>query len=132
MPKKPRKNQEILDFLESVKKQLNDMNPKNFGLYMKLYKTHGKEKIVQSLKITLQKQEITDKFRYFLGILMEELKHRPELKEKSVKINKEVLEKYRKLKKKLKKKLTPKYQRISRTRSRMYHKVAKQERKSNR
>ncbi|MEW5805714.1 MAG: hypothetical protein AB1721_03275 [Patescibacteria group bacterium] len=128
MPQKPRKNQEILDFLEAVKKQLNDANPKNFGLYMKLYKVHGKEKISRALEIALQKKEITNNFRYFLGILAEEQKRRPELKEKSVKINQEVLEKYNKLKRKLKKKLTPKYQRISRTRSRLYHQVAKEER----
>lgn len=131
MSAKPRKNQEILDFLESIKKQLNDPNPKNFGLYMKLYKVHGKEKLTQALQITLAKEKITDRFRYFLGILMAEQKRQPELKEKAVKINKEVLAVYNKLKQKLKKKLTPQYQRISRIRSRLYHKIAQEERKRN-
>jgi len=66
----------------------------------------------------------------------QELKEKQQEKAKRVKVvieeerAKANRKKYEKLLSKLKKKLTPKYQRISRTRSRMMHAVSKQERKS--
>lgn len=116
--KKPRKNQEVLDFIEKIKKQLQDENPKNFGLYMKLYKQYGKQKMQQALAVTLKKKNSNDKLRYFIALLVKEERYQI------------IKEKYNKLKSKLLRKLTPKYQRISQTRSRLYHKIAKEERRN--
>lgn len=132
--KKPRKNQDVLDFIEWVKKRLGDENPKNFGLYMKLYKQAGKNGLLKGVTATLKKKDLIDKLPYFLGVVYRELKEKQQEKAKRVKVvieeeqAKANRKKYEKLLSKLKKKLTPKYQRTSRTRSRMMHAVSKQER----
>ncbi len=132
---KPRKNQDILDFIDWVKKRIGDGNPKNFGLYMKLYKQAGKNGLLKSVTATLKKKDLTNKLPYFLGVVYQELKQEQQEKAKRAKVvieeeqAKANRKKYEKMMTKLKKKLTPKYQRISRTRSRMMHAVTKQERK---
>jgi len=66
---KKRKNQEILDFILFLKKKLNDEETKNYGLYMKLYKENGKEKMLEALSLTL-KRNPQEKFRYFYLCLL--------------------------------------------------------------
>jgi len=136
MPEKPRKNQGVLSFLENLKKQLSDENSKNFGLYMLLYKRHGQKAMEEALAITLHKG-IPEKFRYFLGVLHGNARERnPEkpktYKETTTPIDQEGLDKYNELKRALLQKLTPKYQKSSRTRTGIYRKLAKQERKQKR
>ena len=123
-----RKNQAILDFLEDTKKGLSD-DAKNFGLYMKLYKGFGKEKIQRAANIALRNENVADKdkFRYFLGILKRD--ETPQTKEKAATVNQEVLARYKKLKAGLKKKMTPKIQKRANVRTKILHKVSKNERK---
>ncbi len=139
-----RKNQAILDFLEDIKKQLNDTNPRNFGLYMKLYKGYGKDKLQRAADIAVKRFTLSNfaqqnlrgqEFRYFLGVLKKDPSttlRTGEIKEKSATINKEVLNLYKKMKAGLKKKMTPKIQKRAGVYSKILHKVAKEERKSNR
>jgi len=128
MIQKPRKNQAVLDFLEDTKKRLND-TAKNFGLYIKLYKGFGREKIERAIEISLRNQNVAekDKFRYFLGVLKKD--ETPETKEKAATVNQEMLAKYKKMKAGLKKKMTPKIQKRAGVYSKILHKVAKEERK---
>ena len=75
-----------------------------------------------------------EKFRYFLGVLRTNARERLEQEDKTkqetaAEINQEGLDKYNELKKALLTKLTPKYQKRSRTRTGIYHKLAKAERK---
>lgn len=130
MTPKPKKNQAILDFLEDTKIRLND-NAKNFGLYMKLYKGFGREKINQAAEIAIKNERVAvnDKFRYFLGILKRD--ETPVVKEKSATVNKEILAMYKKMKAGLKKKMTPKIQKRASVYSKIVHKAAKEERKMN-
>ncbi len=129
-PGRTRKNQAILDFLEDTKKGLND-SAKNFGLYMKLYKGYGREKIERAVKISLKNQNVAekDKFRYFLGILKKD--ETPQTKEKAATINQEMLAKYKKMKVGLKKKMTPKIQKRASLSLKIAHQVSKLERRSN-
>lgn len=128
MIRKPKKNQEILDFIEDTKKILND-NAKNFGLYVKLYKGYGKEKIQEAVKISLKNKNVSekDKFRYFMGILKKV--ETPEIKEKSATINQDNIDLYKKMRSQLKKKMTPKIQKRAGVYSKILHKIAKEERK---
>ncbi|HCI05626.1 MAG: hypothetical protein UX26_C0022G0018 [Parcubacteria group bacterium GW2011_GWC1_45_9] len=134
MPEKPRKNQETLDFLESLKTRLQDQNPKNFGLYMKLYKGFGREKMDEAAAVASRKfpgqTQNSQAFRYFLGILRRS--ETPAIKEKSATVNQEILTKYKKMKAGLKKKMTPKIQKRASLRTRIMHKAAKEERRSGR
>ncbi len=131
-----RKNQTVLDFLEDVKKRLND-NTKSFGLYIKLYKGFGREKIEWAVKISLKNQGVAekDKFRYFLGILKKDPStalRTSEIKEKSATVNKDALALYKKMKVGLKKKMTPKIQKRASLSSKIAHEVSRLERKSKR
>jgi len=108
---KKRKNQEILDFILFLKKKLNDEETKNYGLYMKLYKENGKEKMLEALSLTL-KRNPQEKFRYFLSLLIKEL-----------------LKDYQKLRKNLAKKFTPQYQRRASERTKLQSQISKTERK---
>ena len=133
--KKPRKNQEVLDFLEKVKFELKDANPKTFGLYMKLFNQHGKQKIETALYLTTRNTNISQegKLRYFLAVLIgkgykkETRKQYKEQKQKRKQTDGGAL--YEKMKSKLLKKMTPQYARRAGVRSQMLHKVAKEERK---
>lgn len=128
MPQKPKRNQAVLDFIESLKLQLHD-STRNFGLYIKLLKGHGKIKMQEAAKISLKNQAVKDqdKFRYFMGILKKI--ETPEIKEKSATINRENLDLYEKMRAQLKKKMIPKIQKRASLNSRLAHKVAKEERK---
>ncbi len=134
---KPKKNQDILDFIEWVRAKIEDKNPKSFGLYMKLYKQAGKSAMLKAVTATISKQELSNKVAYFLGVMYREQKELGMRKEKRAKVKLEgeqaqkTRSKYERMLKNLKKKLTPAYQRKSRTRSAMLHEVAKQERKKN-
>ena len=113
---KKRKNQEILDFILFLKKKLNDEETKNYGLYMKLYKENGKEKMLEALSLTL-KRNPQEKFRYFLSLLIKSEKQ------------KELLKDYQKLRKNLAKKFTPQYQRRASERTKLQSQISKTERK---
>lgn len=132
---KPKKNQDVLDFIEWVRTKIEDKNPKSFGLYMKLYKQVGKSALLQAVTATLKKQGLENKVPYFLGVIYRQQKETGMRKEKRAKLKIEgeqaqkTRSKYERLLKNLKKKLTPAYQRKSRSRSAMLHAVAKQERK---
>ncbi len=132
---KPKKNQEVLDFIEWVRAKIEDKNPKSFGLYMKLYKQIGKPAMLRAVSATLAKKELTNKIAYFLGVAYREQKELGMRKEKRAKVKLEgeraqkIRSKYESMLKNLKKKLTPAYQRRSRTRTALLHAVAKQERK---
>lgn len=118
MPKL-RRNQEVLDFLENVKGQLDDNRPKSFGLYMKLFKQFGREKMTWALCETLRRKP-TDKLRYYLGIFSR-------LKE-----DKDVLRQYRKLRSSLVKQMTPPVLRSPGGRTRLHVKMAREERRARR
>lgn len=114
-----RRNQQTLDFIEEIRKQLGDDRPKSFGIYMKIYKDFGKEKMSWAARETIRRNP-TDKFRYFLGIFWK------------MKENKEVLQQYKKLRASLVKQMTPPILRSARKRSRFQVKIARQERRARR
>lgn len=71
MPKpsrKPRKDQEIVDLADKIRKGLGDGRPKSFGLYVKLIKEFGTRRVNDAFWRTVR-SEADDKIRYFLGIL---------------------------------------------------------------
>lgn len=131
MPKFNRTPQN-LDFIDKLKKALGDTNPKSFGLYVKLFKEFGQSGLAKAVAISREKPA-TYRLKYFLGILAKERESRklrrrvrksPEIKEGD-----STTEQYLKLKEKLVRQMTPKYERISRERSRLAVKVAREERK---
>lgn len=134
--KKPKKNQDVLDFIEWVKNRLEDQNPKNFGLYIKLHKQYGRNALLKGVTATLKKKDLANKLPYFLGVVYREQKELGMRKEKRAKLKLEgeqaqaVRARYEKLTKNLKRKTIPAYQRNARVRSRLLHAVAKQERKT--
>lgn len=67
MPKR-RKDQDIVDLAERIKRDLGDDRPKSFGLYMKLIKEFGR-KNVEKVFWRAVRSGADDKMRYFLGIL---------------------------------------------------------------
>ena len=130
----PRKNQQTLDFLDSLKHQLGDANHKSFGLYMKLFKEHGQQKMETALFLTLRNNQVplSGKMRYFLAILMDKgykKQSRAEYREQTKKRKQtEAGAAYEEMKSVLLKKMIPEYERRANIRSRLLHKVAKQER----
>ncbi len=123
---------ENLNFIDDLRKALGDTNPKSFGLYVKLFKEFGQSGLAKALAIS-QERPAAYRLKYFLGILAKERESRklrrrvrrsPEIKEGD-----STTEQYLKLKEKLVRQMTPKYERISRERSRLAIKMAKEERK---
>ncbi|MFN7088515.1 MAG: hypothetical protein ACK4NX_01660, partial [Candidatus Paceibacteria bacterium] len=103
----------------------------HFGLYVKLFKEFGKSKLKKALNIALGKPEEW-RLKYFLGVLAKERKLKTKQRMHSLpKVSKDNTTslKYLKLRALLIRKMTPKYERISKTRSRLYVKLAKEERK---
>ncbi len=134
---KPKKNQDILDFIDWTKNQLGDQNPKDYGLYMKLYKQFGKTAILKAVTATIRKQDLKNKLPYFIAVIY---RRRKELGMRKEKRAQPIIEgeraqaaraKYERMLKILKKKTTPAYQQRGRSRSAMLHAVAKQERRQN-
>lgn len=116
---KPRKNQQTLDFIEDIRKQLNDENPKTFGVYMKIYKDFGRERMRWAAMQTIRRN-VTDKFRYFLGIFWK------------MKEDKQTLQQYKALRASLVKQMTPPILRSARRRSRFHVRIAREERRARR
>jgi hypothetical protein len=63
-----RKDQDIIDLAERIKKELGDNRPKSFGLYVKLVKEFGRNRIEDAFWRAVR-SDAHDKIRYFLGIL---------------------------------------------------------------
>lgn len=68
MPKRSRKNQEITDLADKIRKGLGDNRPKSFGLYVKLIKEFGEKRVNDAFWRAVARKA-DDKTRYFLGIL---------------------------------------------------------------
>jgi hypothetical protein len=71
MPKKlrkPRKDQELVDLADKIRKGLGDNRPRSFGLYVKLIKEFGAKQVNAAFWKTVRKNA-DDKIRYFLGVL---------------------------------------------------------------
>jgi hypothetical protein len=107
---------------------------------MKLFKEHGKQKIETALYLTNRNTQLQNngKLKYFLAILVrQDRKYRKETRQeyKQTKQKRKQTEAgalYEQMKSKLLKNMTPQYQRRASVRSRLLHKVAKQERKTSR
>jgi len=133
MPKKFSRLPENLEFIDSLRKALEDERPKSYGLYVRLFKEFGREKMTKALALSLDKPT-SYRLKYFLGVLAKErqlrrlrrhLQRPPEIKAEG----NANFERYLKMRSKLIKQMTPRYERISRTRSRLHVKIAKEERK---
>lgn len=96
MPKtrKPRKDQEIIDLAEKIRKDLGDTRPKSFGLYVKLVKEFGPRRVNDAFWRAVR-SDASDKIRYFLGVLSH------------IRDEKQALQAYRSLRAPLLKKMSP-------------------------
>jgi|GEM_PF-5528873 len=132
MAKKFERTGENLKFLEHLGKTLGDKQLRSFGLYVKLYKEFRRKGLEEALLISSEKP-VEYRLKYFLGILSKEREdrrlRRRVRRSPEVKPGDSAMEQYVKLRAKLVKQMTPKYERISRTRSRLHMKLAKEERK---
>lgn len=93
-PRRPRKDQEIVDLADKIRKGLGDERPKSFGLYVKVIKELGKKQAETAFWKTVR-APAKDKMRYFLGILSQLRKR------------KQTLKTYRAMRSKLIKRMTP-------------------------
>ncbi len=93
--RKARKDQEIVDFADKIRKELGDNRPKSFGLYMKLIKEFGKNRVEEAFWKTVR-SDVKDKIKYFLGILS------------NIRKQKNILRQYHALRAPLLEKMTPK------------------------
>ena len=117
--RKPRKNQQTLDFIERVKGELGDVNSKTFGVYMKIYKDFGKEKMLWAVRETRRRRP-TDPFRYFLGIFWK------------MKEDRQTLDQYKALRSSLVKQMTPPILRSGKRRVRYIVKSPRRENRTKR
>lgn len=135
MPQKFERTKENLDFIDRVRKALGNEHPKSFGLYVKLFKEFGREKLAKAFAIAMQKPEAY-RFRYFLGVLVHEREEKKMRRRARARVrvpvptgnSPEAME-FFKLKTKLLKKMAPPYERISRKRAGLVVKIAHEERK---
>jgi len=77
--RKKRKDQDVVDLADRIRKELGDARPKSFGLYVKLIKEFGKARVERAFWQAV-KRPARDKIRYFLGIMSNIRKRRANLK----------------------------------------------------